>query len=153
MTEVSRFKRPSNSDLAMKTGGTLIRTFNLESGSNANRCRLVYRGTTDGEVTVTSDEYLSAIGWLVNDETPAAQKEETRTTPFTADDEVAVASGDGYIVAYGEEAITMGAKVMCGTGGAVKNYDGMAVDDAGGIVGKAEETITEAGYIILRMLI
>jgi hypothetical protein len=90
----------------------------------------------------------------VNDETPAAQKEEDRTsTTFSADDEVAVACGDGYILARGEEAITMGAKVMCGTGGKVKNYDGMAVDDPAGIVGKAEETTTADDDIILRMLI
>ena len=154
MAESKRFKKSNNSDLAMKTEGTLIRTFNLESASNAYRGRLVYGGTTEGEVTVGSDEYLSCIGWLVNDETPAAQKEATRTaTTFSADDEVAVASGDGYVLAYGEEAITIGAKLMCGTAGAVKNYDGHATDEPSGIVAKAEETITEAGDIVVRMLI
>jgi len=151
MTSVTNLVVPDNREVVQPGQSTQYRQYRVETGTNVKNARMVIGGTTDGDIIVSTDENVSALGWVVRDKTLATYRENDRTTDYTAGDVVAVCSGAGTkVVARASAAVDMGDRMVTATAGQVKPFSS---DPADTIVGIAEQSLTAAGFLVLRALI
>ena len=142
---------PDNKEVVQPGQSTQYRQFRVETATTVMNGRLVIGGTTDGDVITCTDENVSALGWVVRDETLAVYRENDRTTEYTAGDIVAVCSGPGTkLVVRASAAVDMGDKMVPAASGQVKPF---SADPADTIVCKAEQSLTGAGFLVVTILI
>ena len=142
--------------------------------TNMKPGRLVKRGADDYKVIINGAGE-AGIGFLDFEGTFGPDRPADIDTAYAAGDWASVVYGPGTIlVAYGNEAITKGARLAAGANGGLIVADSLVVNsgaatasavdattptisgsvgDGGIVVAIAEETITEAGKIIIRSLI
>lgn len=109
--------------------------------------RLVIKGTTDAQVVIGGADALS-VGWLSFEDTPPKYQPANIDTAYAVADKVTVVNGPGiHVMATATAAVDKGALVEAAVGGKVTSAT------SGTVVGKAEETIGEAGVLRIRSLI
>lgn len=147
------YVKPTNQILVKRTPVTVDDP--LEVTGTVTECkpgRAVKRGADDYKVVIgtTGGE---AIGFLGFESTFGPDRPADIDTAYASGDWASIVSGPGTIlVAYGNAAITKGNRLAVGANGGLVAFDD-ATMEADEIVAVAEETITEAGPIIVRSLI
>ncbi len=143
-----------NDQVVVKTTQTTVRMPLEVAGTVTNMIpgRVVKKGADDYKVIIgaTGGE---AYGFLDFEGTFGPDRPADIDTAYAAGDWASVVSGPGTIVvAYGSAAIAKGNRVAAGADGSVVAFDD-ATMEADEVIGIAEETITEAGKIMIRSLI
>lgn len=147
------FVKPINQILVKRTPVTVDDP--LEVTGTVTECkpgRVVKRGADDTKVIIgaTGGEGIGFLGW---ESTFGPDRPADIDTAYASGDWASVVYGPGTIlVGYGNEAITKGNRLAGGANGGLVVFDDatMLPDE---IIAVAEETITEAGTIIIRSLI
>jgi len=113
--------------------------------------RLVKKGADDTKCVI-GDADGDMIGFLGYEQTFGPEKPANITTAYALNDEATIINGPGvHVIVAGSEAIVKGDLVAAAADGKVAKW--VNTMDADLIVGKALETITEAGEIRIRSMI
>lgn len=145
--------KPNNKVVVKATQTTVRMPFEVTGTvTNCKPGRLVKKGADDYKVVI-GDANGPNYGFLDFEGTFGPDRPADIDTAYASGDWASVVSGPGTIlVGYGSEPIVKGAKLAGTADGALVTFDDatMTPDD---IVAMAEETITEAGKILIRSLI
>ncbi len=145
--------KPTNQILVKRTQTTV--DMPLEVTGTVTECkpgRVVKKGADDYKVVIgaTGGEGIGFLGW---ESTFGPDRPADIDTAYASGDWASVVSGPGTIlVGYGNEAIAKGNRLAGGANGGLVVFDDatMLPDE---IIAIAEETITEAGTLVIRSLI